>query len=489
MFLTATLSLNPSSGTEFDTDHSGDELKEHETFTTGRILQQLALTMRDAGITNAALLSHDGDVLFQDDFDQTDDLTAALRSLAGKTEGEARRDFDTLRLVLERKGELLHIVVDIRVERVHDIDAPPVVIALGAFLRTFYTDDMLSPELLRMFDPIFEEQSGYDDVCAASQTEFDQLVNVLQSACCERMELDEIEVDSAMRIIDTGADIKAAVAGWPSLFDHTCVTQGDVLYCYQWHQKCLAGGIELSDCELIDIRGDVKRRYTARDGKTADLPAPPSLNSVESSDDYYGDQPGALGDRNTMRGFTISDDRLPQSSIPFIGPFKRDVWEAVAREMGAHFVRGGFFRADRFVYQWEGHPIRLYTFSRTSGENEVLYTGMRVELPKPSPFGLDLYRAGFFTAIGKALGFDDIQIGDEWFDDHFVIKGRNPDLIRRFLACETLRSLIYQQPGIILRVDRLDIVFEYSGTIKNADRILRLFELFIEMLIRLETFQ
>ena len=63
MFLTATLSLNPSAATEYvasDYEDEKPELLEHETFSTSSILQQLVLTMRDVGIKDAMVLSHDG---------------------------------------------------------------------------------------------------------------------------------------------------------------------------------------------------------------------------------------------------------------------------------------------------------------------------------------------------------------------------------------------------------------------------------------------
>jgi hypothetical protein len=50
MFLTATLSLNPSVSTEYvasDNEVGKSELLEHETFLTSSILQQLVPTMRE----------------------------------------------------------------------------------------------------------------------------------------------------------------------------------------------------------------------------------------------------------------------------------------------------------------------------------------------------------------------------------------------------------------------------------------------------------
>jgi hypothetical protein len=58
MFLTATLSLNPSAPTEdvaSDNEVGKSKLMEHETFSMSSILQQFVLTMRDVGITDSTV--------------------------------------------------------------------------------------------------------------------------------------------------------------------------------------------------------------------------------------------------------------------------------------------------------------------------------------------------------------------------------------------------------------------------------------------------
>ena len=110
MFLTATLTLNPSSPTDrvASADEGGKpDLPEVDVLSTSGVLQQLVLTMRDAGLTNASLLSHDGEVLFEDWTGTEDDLTDAIREFGKKSSIEARQKFRSLRLVLDHQGPVL----------------------------------------------------------------------------------------------------------------------------------------------------------------------------------------------------------------------------------------------------------------------------------------------------------------------------------------------------------------------------------------------
>jgi len=237
MFLVATLALNPSDPTEFVASGSDEsQLEEHETFSTSRILQQLVLTMKDCGITDAALLSRDGQKLYEDWDGEDDDLTKALREFARQSTAESRESFQTLRLVLDHRGTLLSIVVDVRVTRVHEVDMHPIEIRLAGFLRVFRADDELSEEMLQLLDRVFESQDGYQEVCVEALKEFRELVDSLQAACRKHLDVDWLETDCAMRIIEAPRNPAAAIAEWPRLFDHTSVSRDDVLYCYLWHQ-------------------------------------------------------------------------------------------------------------------------------------------------------------------------------------------------------------------------------------------------------------
>ena len=474
MFLTATISIDPSDPTEFvasETERPDSELVEHETFSTSRILQQLVVTMREVGVTNAQLLSHDGDVLFHDRLGESDDLTNAIRHSASTASAETRQQFDNLRLVLEHEGPLVTVVIDISVDRVHSVNVHPVEIGLVAFLTEFRADGEFSLDLHARFDPVFEDQAGYDAVTGAMWSEFEELLKDLQATIHLQMNPEHVETDWSIHVIDCEGQGDDAASYWTQLFDHSFISLDDVLYCYHWHRKCQEQGIRLSECDAVSQTGTVLRRY----GKLRPIGAEPAEGGTDES----------IDSPNPLRGFRIAREKWPEGPIPFFGPFKRDVWTLVANELGAEFTRGGIFRADKLIYSWGDYRITLDTYT-TGGENSQTYTRMRAACRVPGSFQCKVYREGLFSLFGKMLGMQDIEIGDRWFDEVFVVKGNDPESVRMLLSDPQLRSLISIQPRIELSISS-GIEFEGHGVIKDPDLLVRLFELFIHLLIRFES--
>lgn len=99
-------------------------------------------------------------------------------------------------------------------------------------------------------------------------------------------------------------------------------------------------------------------------------------------------------------------------------------------------------------------------------------------------FCFKIYRKGIFSGIGKALGMQDIKIGYDSFDDEFIIKGNNEELVKKIFLNNDIRSLIERQPKISLEAkdNKNGLSFTTVGVIKDVDRLKSLFELFTKVL-------
>jgi hypothetical protein len=113
----------------------------------------------------------------------------------------------------------------------------------------------------------------------------------------------------------------------------------------------------------------------------------------------------------------------------------------------------------------------------------------------PDSLGLNLYREGLFSGIGRKLGMQDIEIGDAFFDEQFVIQGHPEDMVRRLLENSRIRELIQAQPNIQFSIrddegwfgakfpEGVDeLYFAVHGVIKDVPRLKDLFELFATVL-------
>ncbi len=184
------------------------------------------------------------------------------------------------------------------------------------------------------------------------------------------------------------------------------------------------------------------------------------------------------------------------------GPSKEEIWSQVANEINGDFIDGGFWKRDKLVYQHKEWELVLDTYTRSSGtgKNRSTKTYTRLRAPFINKDGLyfKLYREGLFSSIGKFLGSQDIVIGDNFFDDEFIIKGNDENKIIRLFQNERIKELMSYQPSVSIEVrtgegifsnkypDGIDeLYFSCRGVMKSKEDLKNLFELFSQILTRL----
>ena len=497
MFMIGTLNVDPPQPTDYvrGEGQSGDVV-EVETFSTSQILQQLVFTLRRCDITNCVRLICDGETLFEDLQGQGDDLTTAIRSLAGADE-DTRRTFEQVRLVLEHRGDLLRVIIDVEVTRVHDVDVCPVVVNLAGFLHGLRADGDWTAKQEQKFQPVFSSQETCDAVSAAVREEFEVLLKRLQTGFLLDMRADDVESDWECRIVDRTVPAAEWSSHWHLLFDQSTLTEDDVRYCFLWDQMCEQRGLQLSHCETVGASGIVLRRYgKSRIPVAGERPSERARHVTwdESADSVASPSPDAAGmteseratDRqivNPLSGCTYPRSEWPSSFTSFFGPRKRDVWQLLASRIGAEFRKGGFFNHDDVFYHWDNRRICLSTETHSDGESSTTYTTMTAANAGRPGLRCSLTRRGFLSGFfGKLFNLQDIIIGDEAFDEAFIIKGRDEAAVRLLLADPWRRELISLQPRLSLHIDT-DIRFSAYGVIKDPNQLLRLFELFVELMI------
>jgi hypothetical protein len=178
-------------------------------------------------------------------------------------------------------------------------------------------------------------------------------------------------------------------------------------------------------------------------------------------------------------------------SRKLFGPSKEEMWTQLSREIGAEFQKGGFFTEGKVVLSHREWRITLDTYTVHTGKSHITYTRIRAPFVNPDGFRFNIYRKGVFTGIAKLLGTQDLEIGDSYFDDEFVIQSSSEDLVRRLLANADIRRLIQQQPAIHFEVkddegwfrnafpEGVDeLYFQTTGVITDIQRLKDLFELF-----------
>lgn len=180
------------------------------------------------------------------------------------------------------------------------------------------------------------------------------------------------------------------------------------------------------------------------------------------------------------------------------GPSRDEIWSQIAYDLGAEYRDGGFWERNYISYlhgEWE---IVLDTYTQSTGKSSVTYTRMRAPFVNRDGLYFKIYRAGFFSNMGKYFGMQDIEVGDEYFDKDFVIKGNDQFQIARLLAGDDIKALIERHPRIHFEIrddegiftknypEGVDeLYFQCVGVLKDENRIKDLFDLFAYTLERL----
>lgn len=148
------------------------------------------------------------------------------------------------------------------------------------------------------------------------------------------------------------------------------------------------------------------------------------------------------------------------------------VWKMFAEERG---LSEDDTIALSFSGENEGLPFKLDAYTVRTGETHKTYTRMRVFLPDP-PKGLHVYQETKMSRLGKALGAQDIEFYDPEFDKNFVVKGENPEEVRRYLTQERRHTLMqYVKDAGPIEIKDGAVILERSGLIGDIPELERLF--------------
>lgn len=202
------------------------------------------------------------------------------------------------------------------------------------------------------------------------------------------------------------------------------------------------------------------------------------------------------------------------------GPNQNDVWKQLSDELGASFIKGGFFKSSKVVAKISIWTITLDTFTVSTGKSSVIYTRMRAPFINKDGFRFLIYRKRLLSGVGKLLGMQDVEVGgpkyesleplfglasyvdpqiiesgDPGFDKDFIIKSNNEEKVKMLFKQLKIRELIQSQPTIELQVKSKggwfkrsknkgidELYFQVTGVIKDLGRLKLLFELYAEVL-------
>ncbi len=174
-----------------------------------------------------------------------------------------------------------------------------------------------------------------------------------------------------------------------------------------------------------------------------------------------------------------------------------DVWRQIAKTLGVTFSRlpGG----DRMIEgTYRGRIVMVYTFSVSRPQLPDLLElfaillptrNTRVDISMQRPIDgveLSLSRESLVSRVGKQFGKQDVLVGDEQFDDSFLIKSTPELLAKRVFSRSDLRLRIVDTRVPEFQFDGEDMIWTSYGVVKDADYMQSVINLLCDLLDAIE---
>jgi len=170
---------------------------------------------------------------------------------------------------------------------------------------------------------------------------------------------------------------------------------------------------------------------------------------------------------------------------------KPDIWSELSRELGGQYRSGGLFRSGKLMVPYRDWQITVDEYTVHVSPITLMFVRLRAPVLNPHRFRFRIYKKSGFSWIGKLLGVQDIQIGDQDFDEKFIVQGHPRSLVTRLLVNRRIKDLMACQRDVLVEIrhdwrwfrKRLpegveEIHIRAGGTIYQTALVYELFELF-----------
>lgn len=149
----------------------------------------------------------------------------------------------------------------------------------------------------------------------------------------------------------------------------------------------------------------------------------------------------------------------------------KDTWGDVASELRLNYDRS----APKIYGSRHGFSLRIKTVHR----NKTKWTEFTLRYDKPLPLNFELTKQHNLTGITKLFSNgQDIEVGDDDFDERTIIKGKDPEKVREFLSPQmrsTLKEIFIAFDQF--EIDSLGLTCHMHNAVRNGAMVIQYTEL------------
>ncbi|GAB5524003.1 MAG: hypothetical protein Roseis2KO_18750 [Roseivirga sp.] len=240
---------------------------EHETFAAVSVLQQFNRLFWSLNINNIVRLSHDDIDIYEDLEGRKDDLKEAIDKYELTVNDAMSELFKTIHLVLEHEDQNFIYLIEIDINRSHEVGEYPIELAVNAMLKDFKAREGEDAETLkeRMKD-IFMSQEIYESFLSEKRASFNGFINQIEMDIRKHIKIDDIKVDTNLRMIvpkekaqrpkSIRRKVRGGAGGGP-IYDGYHGFDNVIFYGLLWSSMAHDHHIHVPESTLMSEEGDV----------------------------------------------------------------------------------------------------------------------------------------------------------------------------------------------------------------------------------------
>lgn len=176
---------------------------------------------------------------------------------------------------------------------------------------------------------------------------------------------------------------------------------------------------------------------------------------------------------------------------------KRTLIESFKSNHGGDIYTGKLGSGPFWVIPYRNWQLVFDYHTVHTGNTNITYTRMRCVTIAMQDYRFKIGKEGLFTKISKAFGGQDIEIGDEIFDEHYRIRSNDTLMTTRLLNHFDVKSRINFTKSFTLEMTQKNsmglkclpgesgLIFYTVGKLKHEVEIINIIELFQHLLDQL----
>ena len=271
--------------------------EERETFCAVTLLQQINIVMRSAGVHNIVQLAKDETVIYEDTEGRENDLKHAIDEFAKHIPTDERKAFDTMNMILEHDADDLIVLIDIHINRSHEVGEHPIEININGLcthLEVTEEEDSIQENMAE----IFRSQSNYDSFVNSRKLSFEKLISKIEDGFVKHMNVEDVHVQSRVNIIRPSSRVKkrsdipsSQTSNIDPIYMDHYGWDDHSYYAWIWAEQCHEHEIQCQNVVVVDSSGNEmfavnEEGFAAGEGDTMNVDTeftPPDFNAIDGS--------------------------------------------------------------------------------------------------------------------------------------------------------------------------------------------------------------